>query len=190
MKSDWSIKNSLTTHTPIKTLGMIWAQDQNGLIGLNNQMPWHISEDFKHFKETTLNCPIIMGRSNFEAMGRPLPHRQNIILSNNESFRLKYRDNENITIVSTLEEAFSQVDDPELVWIIGGAKLYESALPYADLLVVSVLDKTIDVPSDAHAVYAPIIETALWQKDSARSDTDFRPVAGDTSFRVDVYMRR
>ena len=77
----------------------------NGAIGKNNELLWHISEDLKFFRRTTLGCPVIMGRKTFESIGRPLPKRQNIVVS-----RRGFEAPEGVTVVGSLEEAYKAVE--------------------------------------------------------------------------------
>ena len=84
---------------------LIVAIADNGAIGKNNELLWHISEDLKFFKRTTLGCPVIMGRKTFESIGRPLPNRQNIVVS-----RRGFEAPEGVTVVGSLEEAYKAVE--------------------------------------------------------------------------------
>ena len=84
---------------------LIVAIADNGAIGKNNELLWHISEDLKFFRRTTLGCPVIMGRKTFESIGRPLPKRQNIVVS-----RRGFEAPEGVTVVGSLEEAYKAVE--------------------------------------------------------------------------------
>ena len=84
---------------------LIVAIADNGAIGKNNELLWHISEDLKFFRRTTLGCPVIMGRKTFESIGRPLPKRQNIVVS-----RRGFEAPEGVTVVGSLEEAYKVVE--------------------------------------------------------------------------------
>ena len=68
-------------------ISFMWAQDKNGVIGKDNQLPWHLPEDLKHFKRTTMGHPIVMGRKTYESIGKPLPGRENIVLTRDRQFR-------------------------------------------------------------------------------------------------------
>ncbi|MCT1452591.1 dihydrofolate reductase [Corynebacterium sp. p3-SID1145] len=129
-------------------LGAIWAQSLDGVIGDGTGMPWHLPEDLKHFKETTLGSPVVMGRRTWESLPfSPLPSRANIIISSREAGDWS-------------KGAYVYRDLPDFdtdAWIIGGAKLYEATLDEVD-----VIERTlIDVPLSPHlphsAVYAPRI---------------------------------
>lgn len=108
----------------------------NRAIGLNGQMPWHLSADLKRFKQITMGSPIMMGRKTFEAIGKPLPGRSNIVISRNADYQpagcIVFTD-----IASALEHCS---DQPE-VFVIGGATLYEALLPIADFLYLTQIDK-------------------------------------------------
>ena len=109
----------------------------NRVIGLNNQMPWHLSADLKRFKKITLGFPILMGRSTFDAIGKPLPGRLNIIISRNVNYQapgcLVFNDPD-----IALEHACSLAEE---VFIIGGATLYKLFLPHADFLYITKIKK-------------------------------------------------
>ena len=112
-------------------ISLVVAAAENNVIGKNNAMPWHIPEDFKHFKEITLGKPCIMGRKTFESiltqLGKPLPGRVNIVIS-----RGNYQHNGALTC-KDLNEALQQAAkiDTDEICIIGGAQIYKLALPYA-----------------------------------------------------------
>ncbi len=106
-----------------KEVNLIAAVAQNGIIGNNGTMPWHISEDFKLFKGYTTGSAIIMGRKTYESLGRPLPNRTNIVLSK------QMKPQEGIIIAHDLEEAIKIAHSEKfMAFIIGGAQLYEQTL--------------------------------------------------------------
>ena len=105
----------------------------NGVIGRGLDIPWHISEDFKHFKKTTSGAIIVMGRKTWQSLGeRPLPNRENVVITSNpESIK-------NAKAFASLEEAFTHyANDERVIWICGGANLYSQALPYCRELIIS-----------------------------------------------------
>lgn len=110
------------------TISLIVAVADNNVIGMNNKMPWHIPEDFKHFKEITMGKPCIMGRKTYESildqLGKPLPGRTSIVVS-----RSGY-EHEGAVSASSLEEAINKAsaEDSDEVMIIGGAQIYKEAL--------------------------------------------------------------
>lgn len=121
-------------------LSLIVAMASDRVIGLNNQMPWHLPADLTWFKKNTLNKPIIMGRKTYESIGRPLPNRHNIIISRSP----QVSDNPQVTWVSSLEQAIEVAKDHEEVFIIGGGNIYQQALPYADRLYLTHIDAKLE----------------------------------------------
>lgn len=115
-------------------IGAIWAQSRDGIIGDGAGMPWHLPEDLKHFKETTLASPVIMGRRTWESLPvTPLPGRANIIISSREAGPWSkgayvYRD---------------LPDFEENAWIISGAQLYEAALNEVDIIERTLIDVSL-----------------------------------------------
>lgn len=116
---------------------IIVAIAKNGVIGkANGEMPWHIKEDFQHFKKTTMGFPIIMGRKSFESLGKPLPGRENIIVTRNTN--LKY-DFDGIKIFYSLQDAvdYSRSLNKEKVFITGGGEIYNQSISFADEMIIS-----------------------------------------------------
>lgn len=115
---------------------IVVACDKNQLIGKKgtiNGMPWNNSEDLKHFKKTTLNKTIVMGRTTFEAIGRPLPKRKTIIVSHNFTY-----EHENVSICSDLIELLKDYSNKdEDLYICGGASIYAQSLVYTDKIILS-----------------------------------------------------
>lgn len=114
---------------------IIVAIAKNFVIGNEGQIPWHLSEDLKHFKEITTGHPVVMGRRTFESIGRVLPNRMNIMVSS--TFDKKV---EGLTVVKSLDEAIALVGDKTLM-VIGGARMYAEALPLASTLHLTTIDK-------------------------------------------------
>ncbi|MFD0868862.1 MULTISPECIES: dihydrofolate reductase [Paenibacillus] len=116
-------------------LTLIAAMDRNRVIGRDNDIPWKLPKDQMFFRQTTMGHPIVMGRKNYESMGRPLPGRRNIVLTRNPDYRA-----EGCEVVASPEEALALVAaDPE-VFIIGGEEVYRLFLPYAHRLVLTMID--------------------------------------------------
>lgn len=119
-------------------ISIIVAMANHRVIGLNNEMPWHLPADLAWFKKNTLNKPIIMGRKTFESIGRPLPHRHNIIISRQTvNPRTQTTDNAQITWVNSIDEAILVAGQTEEVFIIGGGNIYQQALAKANRLYVT-----------------------------------------------------
>ena len=127
------------------TISLIVAVAQNGIIGTGGTMPWHITEDFRHFKAVTSGHSVIMGRKTYESIGRPLPNRRNIVLSRQEG--LHY---ENAECYRSLEDALMQCDYTEDVYIIGGGELYKQTLDLAKRVHLTLVD---DIPAEADAFF-------------------------------------
>ena len=112
----------------------------NREIGVDNQLPWHLPKDLKHFKEITSGHPIIMGRKTYESIGKPLPNRTNIVIS-----RKKDWFEEGILIVGSIKEAikFGQKIDED-IFIIGGGNIFEQTMDIADKLEVTEIKTNIE----------------------------------------------
>lgn len=114
-------------------LSLICAMAENRVIGRNNSLPWHLSEDLRHFKRVTMGSCIIMGRKTWESIGRPLPGRSNIVITSNPDYEA-----DGARVVGSLPEAIklaesiSIIDDSEEAFVIGGAGIYQAALPLAN----------------------------------------------------------
>ncbi len=136
-------------------IAMIAAMANNRVIGKDNQMPWHLPEDLKHFKAMTLGKPIVMGRKTFESIGRPLPGRLNIVVSRQEDLTI-----DGVTCVTSFDSAIKVAGDncEELV-VIGGGQLYASLLPKADTLYLTQIN--LDVEGDT---YFPDWDDGSWQE--------------------------
>ncbi len=126
--------------TPLAPLALIVAMARNGVIGKSGTLPWHIPEDLKHFRRVTTGHAIIMGRTTHVSIGKPLPSRRNIVLTRSASFVA-----EGCEVVHTLGEAIAlaRETDPEPV-IIGGAAVYEEALPLVTRMHVTEVARDVD----------------------------------------------
>lgn len=176
----------------IGTLGMIWAEDRHHVLGANRGMLWRVPADFAHFKQTTLGHPVIMGRTSFEALGRALPGRRNIVLTRHPESLAAFSSRQEIETADSLAAALELCAGSPEVWITGGGAVYQEVMDadIADLLVVSELDLVAPVPPGAKVTLAPRIDPAQWRLDEARSDTVWRPVSGDGAWRVKYYLPR
>ena len=117
---------------------LIWAQDNNGGIGKDNRLPWHISEDLINFKKLTLNNPIIMGRKTWDSLPKkPLPKRRNIVLSSK-----KIDDVESYTSIESCLGALKN-DNLTDVFVIGGEMIYKSFFNYSDTLHITFINKNV-----------------------------------------------
>lgn len=116
-------------------LVVIAALARNGVIGRDNALPWRLPEDLRHFKETTLGHPILMGRKTWESLGRPLPGRRNIVISRDAAYRA-----EGAEVATGIDDAIARCAGAARVFLIGGAELYRQALPHADRLLLTEID--------------------------------------------------
>ena len=170
---------------------IIVAVADNNAIGRSNDMPWHISEDLKYFKKTTLGCPVIMGRRTFESLGRPLPKRTNIVVTRSGGMTgpdgtvVPFPDG--VLVARSLEEAFMMAAMPDIegpCFVIGGGEIYKQAIKSADRLYVTEVHVSIE---DADTFF-PAIDPEIW-KVSSRSETKADPATGYT-FEFVVYHRK
>ena len=120
-------------------ISMIAAMAHDRIIGKDNQMPWHLPADFAWFKRCTMGKPVIMGRKTYESIGRPLPGRENIVISRDASLVI-----EGVTTVTSIDEALSVAGNVEEVMIIGGGTIYQACLPKAQKLYVTHIDAQVD----------------------------------------------
>jgi len=147
-------------------ISMIVAMSENRVIGKENKLPWHLPEELKHFRKTTLGKPIIMGRKTFESMGsKPLPNRLNIILTHDTQFKIPPHVDANACVVArSLEQALSYAAGHEEVMVIGGGKIYEQFLPKATRIYLTTVHQYVDGD-----VFFPILDNTEWEE---RSKTD------------------
>ena len=120
-------------------ISMIAAMADNRIIGKDNQMPWHLPADFAWFKRCTMGKPVVMGRKTYESIGRPLPGRLNIVISRDASLSI-----EDVTTVTSIEQALEVAGEVEEVMIIGGGAIYAACLPMANKLYVTHIEAEIE----------------------------------------------
>lgn len=133
---------------------LIAAIDDNRLIGHDDKLPWHIPADFKHFKETTLGHPIVMGRKTYDSLPkRPLPGRTNLVVTRAPSI-------EGVRAFSTIQEALDEGlrESPE-VFVIGGQSIYEQTILTADRLLITHVDGSFE-----GNYWFPIIDPSRWEE--------------------------
>lgn len=117
-------------------ISLIVAMASNRAIGLNNQMPWHLSADLKKFKKITMGAPILMGRKTYESIGRPLPGRTNIIISRNPEY-----SQPGCLVFDDIDKALAGCGDAEEVFVIGGSDFYQAMLPVVDTLYLTQIHR-------------------------------------------------
>lgn len=138
----------------MQKISIIVAMSKNNVIGANNALPWHISEDLKRFKSLTMGKPIIMGRKTFDSIGRPLPGRKNIVITRNTDLKIN-----GVDVVSSVDNAFSLIKDEEQVFVIGGEEIYRIFLDHATHLYVTEIDSVLE--GDA---YFPQFSANYWRE--------------------------
>ncbi len=158
---------------------LITATSKNGVIGVDGKMPWHIPEELKFFKETTMGHPVIMGRKTFESIGsKPLPGRENIVISTT------LEETPDITVISDIEELIANkdvIDDIEKVFVIGGAEIYKLFLPHADKLYLTLVD--LHIPFDKDKVITKF-PTEYLDIFTELEETIYKSKESDIEFKV------
>ncbi|MFD1018422.1 dihydrofolate reductase [Thalassobacillus hwangdonensis] len=136
-------------------LSFLFAMDKNRVIGKDNDLPWHLPDDLKFFKEKTLGHTIIMGRKTFESLGKALPKRKNIVLTSDRRFEA-----EGAFIIHDIEEIVKwNKENPEEEWfVIGGSGLFSQLLEHADRMYMTYIDASF--PGDT---YFPEFSEEEWK---------------------------
>ena len=118
-----------------RPLTLVAAMGSNRVIGLDGDMPWHFSEDLKHFKRTTIGGVMIMGRKTFDSIGRPLPGRRSIVITRSADW-----SHDGVEVAHSLDEALTLAGSDVAVFVVGGGEIYAQALPRATRLVLTEID--------------------------------------------------
>lgn len=140
-------------------LSIIAGIGKNNEIGKANTLLWHLPADMKHFKNTTMLHAVIMGRKTFESIGKALPNRRNIVVTRDVDY-LKGKDLD-IEIVPSLQSAIALFEgSSEEVFVIGGAQIYEQAMPYADKLYITHVNGVWPLADS----FFPVIDTNVWHE--------------------------
>jgi dihydrofolate reductase len=135
-------------------VSLIAAMAENRVIGVNNSLPWHLPDDLKRFRRLTTGHTVIMGRKNYESIGKPLPQRRNVVVTRRTDFQAP-----GCIVVHSLEEALATAgDDPE-VFVIGGAEIYREMLARADRLYLTLVHARI-----AGDTYFPEFDLREWRE--------------------------
>ncbi|MBS0290431.1 MAG: type 3 dihydrofolate reductase [Proteobacteria bacterium] len=135
-------------------ISLVVAMTENGVIGHDNRLLWHLPNDLKHFKALTLNKPIIMGRRTYESIGKPLPGRQNIILTHARYLQIPQCD-----IVHSVNEALDITADAAEMMVIGGGEIYRLFLPLATYLYITYVHANIEGDTSF-----PLFDPSQWQE--------------------------
>lgn len=158
-------------------LTIVVAMNKERVIGVNNQLPWHVPEDLQYFKKVTLGKPIIMGRKTFESIGRVLPGRKNIVITRNTNWQY-----DGVDVYKSLEEAILDNSNFEELCVIGGGEIFAKALPIANKLHLTILDIPVTNPS----VFFPEIDYKQWSLISSNQIS----VKDDTCCTFNEYIRK
>ena len=119
-------------------ISIIVAMAANGVIGRDNQLPWHLPADLKHFKQTTMGKPILMGRKTWESIGRPLPGRTNIVITRDSTYTAA-----GCEVVNSIDAAIAAAGEQDEVMVIGGAELYRQILPDTDTIYLTRIHEAL-----------------------------------------------
>lgn len=142
---------------------LIWAQGANGEIGINNHLPWHLPEDLKHFKETTMGAAVVMGRKTYESLGKPLPGRINIVLTSDPEPTWVP---ENVWVYNSVLRLINDLKAHK-VFVIGGAEVFNSFMRFADRLIVTHINQKYIADT-----YAPKVDDQKWMLETSTPLTE------------------
>jgi dihydrofolate reductase len=132
-------------------ISLLWAMDKNRGIGLNNELPWRLPEDLKYFKRVTMGKPIAMGRKTYDSIGRPLPGRENIVITRRQGLTI-----EGCTVIHDVKELVKREEDE--LFVIGGAEIFKEILPYADRLYITEIYEEFEADT-----FFPEIDMSDWE---------------------------
>lgn len=157
-------------------LSIIVAMSANHVIGVNNSLPWHISSDLKRFKQITSGHRVVMGRKTYESIGKPLPNRDNFVLTRNKNLKI-----ENVVMISSLSELPD--DDSKKSFIIGGGEIYKQCLDLCNEIMVTKIHHVIEgdtfFPELDNKVWLKVEESEIFQeKDVCFSYITYKKVSG------------
>ncbi len=135
-------------------IALVAAVADNGVIGKNNSLPWHIPEDFRHFKALTTGKHILMGRKTFESLGKPLPNRVHLVITRQTNYRVP----ESVRLFSSIDDAFDAHPNTDIM-VIGGGEIYAQTIDRADRLYITEIHETYEGD-----VAFPTINPHMWQE--------------------------
>ena len=160
------------------------AMNADNVIGVDNDLPWKLKDDLQHFKNYSMNKAIIMGRNTYDSIGRPLPNRFNIVVSNTMT------ETEGLSIAKNLAEAlematnYSIAEHQDEIVLIGGARIFDEGMKYVNKLVIS----WVDAPKIKGDVYFPSFDLAEWDQD--KSEHFAKSDVNEFSFEVVEYLKK
>ncbi|MFQ5661130.1 MAG: dihydrofolate reductase, partial [Gammaproteobacteria bacterium] len=135
-------------------VSIVVAMDERGIIGANGGLPWHLSADLKHFKQITMGKPVIMGRKTHESIGRPLPGRENIVITRDTHYTA-----EGCTVLHSLDEVMTYCSDQEEVMIMGGAAFYRQALDRTTRIYLTEVHACVEGDT-----FFPALDRSHWKE--------------------------
>ncbi len=144
------------------TIILLAAVGANHVIGRDGEMPWHLPEDLAHFKATTMGHTLVMGRKTYDSIGRALPGRRTIVMTSQIGWHAP-----SVEVAHSLAEALA-LAGPTEVFIVGGGEIYQQAMPFADLLMLTEVDQ-----SPEGDVVFPTIEPAHWRETARQAHEGF-----------------
>ncbi len=157
-------------------LSIVVAKAKNNIIGKDNKLLWHLSDDLKRFRALTEGHTIIMGRKTFESLGKVLPNRKHIVFSNNPDFKV---NDENVEVVHSLLQIQQYIESEEEAFVIGGAMIYNFLMPYVSKMYVTEIEKEFE--GDA---FFPRIDDKKWKEISREKG----PEDGENNFEYNYVI--
>jgi dihydrofolate reductase len=142
-------------------ISLIAAMGEDRIIGIDNRLPWRLPADMKHFRTLTMGKPVLMGRKTFDSIGKPLPGRTNIVVSQDPGFHP-----EGVTVTRSIPEALATGGDAAEIMVIGGASFYAQLLPQAQRLYITQIHHRF-----AGDAFFPLWQPQQW-REVARVDHD------------------
>ncbi|MEQ1849268.1 MAG: dihydrofolate reductase [Candidatus Peribacteraceae bacterium] len=135
-------------------LSLIAAADEGNCIGGENRLLWDLPDDLKRFRTITKGKPVIMGRKTYDSIGRPLPHRRNIVMTKRSDW-----ERDGVEVVHSLADAIDLVRDEPEAFIIGGGSLYRDGMDYAQRIYLTRVHVTLEGDT-----YFPVIDPTVWKE--------------------------
>ena len=160
------------------------AMNADGIIGVNNELPWKLKDDLQHFKNYSMNKAIIMGRNTYDSIGRPLPNRFNIVVSNTMTETVDLSIVKNLADAIELATNYSISAHQDEIVLIGGAKIFDEGMKYVNKLVIS----WVDAPNIQGDVYFPSFDLTEWVKE--KSEHFAQSDVNEFSFEVVEYLKK
>ena len=161
-------------------LSIIVAKAKNNVIGKDNKLIWHLSDDLKRFKKLTTGHTIIMGRKTFDSLGRVLPNRKHIVFTQNPDFKV---NDENVEVVHSMLQIQEYIENDEEAFVIGGAVIYNLLMPYVKKMYITEIDKEFDGD-----VFFPRIDEEKWKEVSREKGPE--DAENDFTYTYVTYEKR